>query len=242
VYLDKRADPGAVERLLSAGAFRAAIAPLLDLPYAELRVDRGMLRVRRNGFVIDDAELDTFARAACGAAGALAAACLPSTAPAPFAEALPDAAWAAADVASMDSDLLGGWSADLRDYAARHRCVVEDAATWHRAFPRSPIPGKAVAVLRHPSGARILFTTDVPVRRLRAVRGAVAFPAAGAPDTPPGGLRDEASQTVCFAADGVVSVVSQRHFGYARDADTLLADARRAAEAADLPVAQPLGV
>jgi len=38
---------------------------------------------------------------------------------------------------------------------------------------------------------RVLFSTDVPVVATRAVRGAIAFPAA-ASDTPPGGVSSAA--------------------------------------------------
>jgi hypothetical protein len=107
--------------------------------------------------------------------------------------------------------IAGAWADDFRGFAARHDLVLEDPTAWHQVFPTQPIPGHAVAVMRGELGtsgltARLLFTTDVPVPRTRAVRGAIALTAAS----------DDH-----LVRDGLASAWTRNTFGYCKEAEGL---------------------
>jgi hypothetical protein len=87
-YFDDPSDADAVERLV-AGPIPEVLQQALALPYAEVRVDYGMLRVRRNGYVLDASALDALSTSTCELAGALADAALGGHHPTGFGDALP---------------------------------------------------------------------------------------------------------------------------------------------------------
>ena len=133
----------------------------------------------------------------------------------------------------MYPGLPKAWEDDFRGFAGQRGLTLEDPRDWHERFPSVPLPGEVLAVMRAPSGLRVLFPVDVPVHQLRAVRGAIAFAVAeGTPDTPPGGISSAESQTTTAVRDGVGIVWTHRHFGFTHEADTLVDDALAAARAA----------
>ncbi len=85
--------------------------------------------------------------------------------------------------------------------------VLEDPAAYHLAYGRSPVPGRAMGVLRGRLGGdlsgpvRLAFhDTRVP----ESTRGAVLFPAApGSPPTPPGGGFYAKTEQWCAVVDGI---------------------------------------
>jgi hypothetical protein len=132
------------------------------------------------------------------------------------------------------------WEDDFRGFAQENGWALEDPGDWHEKFPSVPIPGEVLALMRTPSGLRVLFPVDVPVHRLRAVRGAIAFAVAeGTADTPPGGIASAESQTTVAVRDGVGVVWTHRHFGFTREAATLVDDALAAARAAGVEPGAP---
>jgi len=225
-----------------AGPLGATLRALGDRAYAEVRLDHGMLTVRRNGYVMDPAALDAFAAGACAAADGLRDACLVGVGPADFGAPLSPARWATTGDQDVFSGLPAAWARDFRDFAARHALALEDERAWHATFPSAPIPGRALAVMRAPGGGRVLFPVDEPVEATRAVRGAIAFPVAeGSAPVPPGGRPLPDHTMVVAVAGGLGAVWSTRHYGFTSEADTLVADALGAAAEADVVPAAGVG-
>jgi hypothetical protein len=214
---DRFGDPDALAAVLAEPFER------FDLPFADLELREGVLRMRRNGY-LSGLELDAFCADVAALAAALEHAC-GRVATADFAAPLPACPWTGADeeTAAAEPGLAGPWTADLRSYAAAHRLVLEDAAAWHAAFGAFWAPGHAVAVMR---GAlpgdgrpgRVLFTTDAPIPQLRALRGAIAFATPGRPDTPPGGVRPPGARATVQVRDGVTYAFAHRTYGRAGEA------------------------
>ena len=220
---------------LLAGPVGFALGALGGASFAQVVVDRGMVTVKRNGYLIAPEGLDEFATSACVLADGLAAWCLGGHRQPPFVQPLAPCPWQVGNPQVVYQGLPKAWEDDFRDFAAQRGLTLEDARDWHRQFPSVPLPGEVLAVMRATSGLRILFPVDVAVHELRAVRGAIAFGVAeGTPDTPPGGIASAESQTTTAVRDGVGIVWTHRHFGYTREADTLVDDALAAARAAGI--------
>lgn len=215
-------EPDRLRELLSAPT-RAALASLSGLPFAQVRIDHGMVTVRRNGYLMEPAELDRFAETASRLADGLAAACLGGRSQARFEDPLPPCPWETGRSDVVHQGLPKAWEEDFRGYAARHGLTLEDPAAWHERFASVPVPGRALAVMRTPAGLRVLFTTEVPVGGPRAVRGCVAFPVSpSTAPTPPGGRLSAQTQTTAAVHEGVGVVWTHRLFGYASEADGLV--------------------
>jgi hypothetical protein len=228
------ADPAALQAVLD-GPARPVLDRLAALAYAELRVDHGMLTLRRGGYLTDPAALDAFAQDACALADALAAAFGPAGPVPAFAEPLPACPWATDDRQATEPGVAGAWARDFRTYAAERSMVLEDPAAFHAAHGALPVPGRVLAVMRNPRGGRVLFTTDVPLRVSRAVRGVVAFAAApGTPDTAPGGIRPDGTGMTCSVTAGVALAWTHRWYGYGHEAGDLIQQAMAAAAAAGI--------
>jgi hypothetical protein len=226
-----RFDDAALVRLFG-GTVGAALRPLADLPYASVRVDHGTLVVRRSGYLMDPGALDAFATTVSALADGLRSVCLDGHVPARFADPLPAWPVTAHPENGYPADTPMVWIKDISGFAERHRLTPEDPAAWHRAFPSVAVPGRAMAVLRAPSGLRFLFTREVSVLQSRAVRAAIVFPvAAGTRDTPPGGINQPESRTVTTVGDGLAAVWSMDWMGYTSNADAFADTARAAAEA-----------
>ncbi len=226
VYPGGRVDEDAFQRVIT-GPF-VALLDRIALTYAEVRLDHGMLLLRRHGFVTDEAQLDDLAHLLAAMADALVAAADTGLRH-DFSQPLFACPWETDDTLVTEPYVAGAWSADFRAYAARHGLTMEDPEAWHQGLGHLPVPGRVVAVLRHPHGGRALFTTDVPINKTRAVRGAVAVQT-DAPDTFAGGIRDEATTTA--VKDGVAVVFTHRLFGFAHEADDLIDVAMQAARRA----------
>ena len=217
---------------LLAGPVGRALDVLAGASFAQVRVDHGMVTVKRNGYLTDPHALDEFTTTTCALADGLAVACLDGRAGVgAFDGPLAPCAWKARDPDTVHPGLPKAWEDDFRGFAEQRGLALEDPADWHERFPSVPLPGKVLAVMRAPSGVRVLFATDVPVHGPRAVRGAIAFATAAA-DTPPGGIASPESKTTTAVREGVGVTWTHRLFGYSREADTLVDDALAAARAA----------
>ncbi|HEX5909083.1 MAG TPA: hypothetical protein VFY44_01240, partial [Thermoleophilaceae bacterium] len=171
----------------------------------------------------------------CVLADGLAAWSLEGPRPVPFAQPLAPCPWQVGNPQVVYQGLPKAWEDDFRDFAAQRGLTLEDPHDWHRRFPSLPLPGEVLAVMRAPSGLRILFPVDVAVHQLRAVRGAIAFEVPeGTPDTAPGGISSAESRTTTAVRAGVAVVWTHRFFGYTREAETLVDDALAAARAAGI--------
>ena len=220
---------------LLAGPVGHALGALGSASFARVVVERGMVTVKRNGYLMAPESLDEFATATCVLADGLAAWCLEGHRPAAFAQPLAPAPWQVGDPRVVYTGLPKAWEDDFRDFAAQRGLTLEDPRDWHRQFPTVPLPGEVLAVMRATSGLRVLFPVDVPVHQLRAVRGAIAFAVAdGTPDTPPGGISSPDTRTTTAVRDGVGVVWTHRFFGYTSEAETLVDDALAAARAAGI--------
>ena len=224
--------PEQLPRLLD-GAVGHALGALAGAAFAQVRIDRGMVTVTRNGYLTDPGALDEFATTGCVLADGLAQVCLDGRRPPPFDRPLAPCPWQVRDPQAVYAGLPKAWEDDFRGFAEQRGLTLEDPRDWHEQFPSVPLPGQALAAMRAPSGLRVLFAADVEVHQLRAVRGAIAFAVPeGTPDTPPGGIASAGSQTTTAVRDGVGIVWTHRHFGFTREAETLVDDALAAARAA----------
>ncbi|HEX6391770.1 MAG TPA: hypothetical protein VFZ89_20050, partial [Solirubrobacteraceae bacterium] len=231
LYPDDGDDRDALTRLVRGPAM--GLLTRLKHPYTEVRVDYGMLTVRRNGYVLDPAALDDHVQTVCALADAIVAAAGTGVARPSFEAPLADCPWAQADYPGMDPYIAGAWAQDLRGFAAQKGLTLEDPDAWHRAFGSIPLPGRVCAVMRNPHGGRVAFTTDVPIAITKALRGAVLAPAAeGVADTPPGGIRSEFGTVGVHG--GVAYAFTHRLFGYTSEAATLIDDALAALRAQQL--------
>jgi hypothetical protein len=235
-YFDEHVRDGLLDELFAGPA--AEVLQVLVLPYAELSVDYGMLRVRRNGYLLEPSALDSLAGLTCAFAAALVACCRPLVASPSLDDPLPGCPWLHEDRAVAEPGLAPDWTRDFRGFAAGRGLALEDPAAWHERFPAQPLPGRVVASLRGrladagPTG-RILFTTDVPIGSTRAVRGAIAVrAAAGVEDTSPGGIRPPGFPMTCSVRDGIATVWTNRLYGYCSEAEELVSEALAAARAA----------
>jgi hypothetical protein len=221
-------DEAALGRLL-AGPLPGVLAGI-DAALLQVVVLHGTLLLRRNGYLKAPAALDAHASLAGFAAAELRAACLPSARPQPFAAPLPR--WDASQ-----AELPGPWIAAFSALATRLDRTLEDPRSLHLAFPSLPVPGTAVAVLRAPSGERLVYTEERLVRRAQVVRGAVLMAAAEGAATPPGGVRDD-DVVVAEARAGVLACWSRRTADITLgEADDLLDRARATASRLGLAAA-----
>lgn len=189
-------------RLALAGAARPVGA--LGAAYASVRLDAGLVSVRRNGFVAG-AELDALADAAVAIAEGIAAIARPGLSPQPFEQPLPAPAmeqWPPGYVRPERHEVDA-----LARLAGEIGMVQEDAVALHRTQPRCPVPGRALGVLRGvlPStGATGRVAVFSQGRHTSGTyRSAVIAPAAPGATTPVGGVRHEASDLYVEVADGV---------------------------------------
>lgn len=183
-----------------------AIPQLASLvgPYWDVRIDHGVLTVTRNGFAVEDADLDALCRLTCALADAIAAACAAPPIP-PLSTTLP-----AADPAN-DPRLAGGWADDLIATAAARDFILEDPAAWHATFGTLPTPGRALAVLRK-GEIRVLLCLDQPMHAAKSVRPVLVSEASFDTTTPPAGIAVDGARV--FIEQGVEMVWSLTTLGY----------------------------
>ena len=173
-------------------------------PYVSLKVSYAQLILTRNGFVTDDAALDTLVGQAVAIAEGLAATCRPDAVTAPFDTLLPRPEPETGRFAGMDR-----WDETFAAAEKRFGMTREDPGAYHAAFPRLQVPGTARGVLRGtmPGGAegRLAFH-EHGGRRSGFLRGAALFRApAGAEPTPAGGVLHEPTQMYVAVGDGIVA-------------------------------------
>lgn len=196
-------DQETVGRVLDGAV--GAVLRELDLPFVELRILLGQVALRRNGFLLDHAELDRFVAAAVRLAGglvAVAGAGAPGAWETPLGPPPPRA----------ETGLLGisdRWDETLDAAAEQFALVREDPTALHRAFPRLPVPGRARGVLRGtlPGGVAGRFTVHQHEVGSTSVRAALLLPLPpGHEQLPPGGVFHAPTDMYLGAADGVLAV------------------------------------
>jgi len=194
--------------------------------YFSSRFSNGTLMLRRNGFLREPAMLDKFANDICAIAQQITDACLPKTDPQPFDTELPPRP--SADPSDTSAVLEAGlnpfgipggeWSKGFMEYAQRNGLVHEDPRAFHRAFPKLPSPGHAVAVMRGnlpgtSRPGRVVYYAEHPLPEKQNVRGAIVFKTSHA-DTPPGGDADNENGLVFEARDGIGMLWSKASWGW----------------------------
>jgi hypothetical protein len=206
--------PGTVERLLAGPA--GALLAGLHGAYWEVRVDFGLLTVQRNGFLVQDGDLDALCELVCALADAFADACAADGPAPPLTDLLPPPAWAQDPSLATEPGMPNAWAPDAIRTAAERGLTLEDPVAWHRRFGGLPTPGRAAIVL-HRGDERVLLCTDQPIPDLRAVRPVLVVPSApGAVSTRPGGVGVPGARV--FVQDGATLVWSLESRGYVGDA------------------------
>jgi len=148
-YGSEAEDPALLDRVFSgpAGQFLAAT----HSAYVDLDLDSGIVAVRCNGFLRDEAALDGFAAAFSRVVAGVREACAPDLDPRPFDEPLPQAPWGV-DREHMPSGYLdlmtSPWWEGWRQTASSLGLTLEDPKAYHRAYPSNPVPSAAAAVMR----------------------------------------------------------------------------------------------
>ena len=204
---------------LRASLVQGAVAKTLTAitqPFVEVELDRGALALRVNGFVIEDAELDSLTAAAARLADAWAAlrghdasgADLGSELPPPNPDKYPPGF----PVPATE------WREAYSRVGEELSLTLEDPVALHRAAPQLPIPGTVEASLRGPIAGsatigRLIWASQGG-RTSGSVRGAAWFAAKKKAETPVGGVLHEPTAMYAEVVDGSVWCWSQqRSFG-----------------------------
>lgn len=210
-------------------ALGAAARPLASVgaPYVAMRFDRGLLGVRRNGFVADPGQLDLLVAVALQIAAALVALATPTLAPQPFVAPLPPpapATWPFGIPVPQPHELDA-----LRRVAGELGMVPEDPIAFHRAHPACPVPGRAFGVVHGtlPGSSAVgrLGVFDQGRHTGGTYRSAVMVPARAGAATPLGGTLHQPSDLYVEVADGVAYAWPRRRAAGAFEAAATVAKA-----------------
>jgi hypothetical protein len=205
-----------VERLLSGSALRSLLEGERERPFFQMELCRGTLLVRCNGWLRDDAMLDELAGALSGVTADVRAAGLEVAQPRPFADPLPAADWPPEGVSMSGRFPPDPWLVPLHAFAREHRLVIEDRRYYHSAFPRLPVPGRVIAVMRGPLPGtdlvgRVAWHAERPEAMHNVGRNAVLLPAAPrAEETPPAGVSVTGADLRLAVRDGVFAAWTRR--------------------------------
>ena len=159
--------------------------------YVDLDLDGGVVAVRCNGFVRDEAALDELATAFSGVVAGVREACAPHAEPRPSGEPLPDAPWVDREhMPSGELDMRSSpWWEGWRQSAEQLGMTLEDPKAYHRVYPANPVPSVAAAVMRGttPEGQpyRLAFHRSRHPHRARAAALFEAAPGWSGPTTKP---------------------------------------------------------
>jgi hypothetical protein len=210
-----------LHRLLTP-AVREVLARRADDHYFGVLLLRGTLIVRRNGFVLDPAELDRLAVDMCTIADAVRDACLPELSPRSLIEPLPSPR-------SEHPEVNPAWRDGYIQVATRLGLAMEDPDELHRAFPSLPLPGRVVAAMHGDLGAgvqgRLVYAAELDLIAAQRARGAVLLAAEpGTPDSPAAGERHDDRQLVHHQRAGMHVLVSTLTAGFFREEQEGLLD------------------
>jgi hypothetical protein len=207
---------GFVERLLAGPALRLVLERERERPFFQVRLCRGTLVVRCNGWLRDPALLDLLADELGALAAEVRAAGLAVADPRPFADPLPAADWPPEGVSMSARFPPDPWLVPMHAFAREHRLVIEDRRYYHAAFPTLPVPGRVIAVMRGRLPGtdllgRLAWHAERPEATHNVGRNAVLLPAApGAEETPPGGVRAADGDLRLAVRDGVFAAWRRR--------------------------------
>lgn len=210
-----------LHRLLTP-AVREVLARRANDHYFGVLILRGTMVVRRNGFVMDPAELDRLAVDTCTIADAVRDACLPELAPRPLTEPLPSPR-------SEHPEVTPAWRDGYIQVATRLGLAMEDPDELHRAFPSLPLPGRVVAAMYGNLGSgvqgRLVHAAEMNLEGAERARGAVLLPALpGTPDTAPSGERHDDRLLIHHQRAGVHVLISTQTAGFYREEQEGLLD------------------
>lgn len=210
-------------------ALGAAARPLaaIGAPYVAMRFDRGVVGVRRNGFVTDPGQLDLLVTVALEIAEALVALAAPALTLQPFDVALAPASpgtWPFGIPERQPHELDA-----LRRLAGEIAMVPEDPIAFHCAHPVCPVPGRAFGVLHGtlPTSTAVgrLGVFDQGRQASGTYRSAVMVPARPGAATPLGGTLHEPSDLYVEVAGGVAYAWPRRRAAGAFEAAATIAKA-----------------
>lgn len=202
-HLLLRSDLPEDERTSLFGGAAGRALGAVDAPYVSLLLSYGQLRLTRNGFVTDEAQLNALIASAVAIAGGLAEVYRTNAITAPFDTVLPPPEPQTGRLAGVDR-----WDETFAAAERQFGMALEDPRAYHAAFPHLQAPGTARGVLRGrmPGGAdgRLAFH-EQGGRRSGYLRGVALFPAPpDAEPTPIGGVLHEPTQMLVAVADGIV--------------------------------------
>ena len=147
-YGEDPEDEALLDRLFGGppGRFLAAASSA----YVDLDLDGGVVAVRCNGFLRQEAALDQLAARFSEVVAGVREACAPYLDPTPFEEPLPEPPWVDREhPPAGELDLRSSpWWESWRQTAAQLEMPLEDPKAYHRAYPSNPVPSVAVAVMR----------------------------------------------------------------------------------------------
>jgi hypothetical protein len=197
----RRADDDVADQVLS-GPVREVLAGQREHGFT-IEFMYGQLLVYQQYFLKQPEELDAFCQTVSYLAREVRAICSRSSLlrPQPFETELPAPEWLPAVEAAPDERHIlaphGAWLERIVQISRERGLAVEDALSFHRAFPHLPVPGEAFGVLRG-DGIRLLCLVERPIRDVSGLEDAVddpggpvgadaaVLPRPGAPDTPNG--------------------------------------------------------
>ena len=204
-----------VERLVAGPALRSVLERERERPFFQVRVRRGTLVVRCNGWLRHPARLDGLAEEISALAAEVRAAGLEVADPRPFADPLPTAEWPPEGVSMSGRFPPDPWLVPLHAFAREHGLVIEDRLYYHAAFPTMPVPGRVIAVMRGRLPGtdlvgRLAWHAERPEATHNVGRNAVLLPAAPhAAETPPGGVKADGDLHLSVR-DGVFAAWTRR--------------------------------
>jgi hypothetical protein len=146
----KHSDPGVVDRVI-AGPVRDILSAQPGIGF-ELRVEYGQAIAAREGFLMQDEDLDSLAETACVLADAVRDICAPATELPSLDTVLDPPVWVD-DVHAKPDDTFTFWPIGallerVVQIADERGLAMEDPRMFHQRFPGLNMPGEAFGVLR----------------------------------------------------------------------------------------------
>lgn len=190
-----------------------SLTALQGQAFVEVRARHGALGITVDGYRDDPAELDHLVGVLGAMAEALTASCAiwHERPPQPFSVPLRDfdPTGHPAGYQTFDGRFDRSGMAALEQVSTELGLRLEDPVALHRRFPRLPIPGTSLGVLAGTlpgteAFGRLTWHRQGDTRAASYLRRGVIVPAAeGAAPTPPGGVKEPASDCWVAVADGL---------------------------------------
>ncbi len=196
---------------LFGGAVGAVLAEL-EYPYVELQIHEATVALACNGYLRDDAALDRFVDRASRLAQGVRDVARAWHRPRPFDDALPPPPWGEPRNPESEIEIYAQQlRPEFERVAGELGLAPEDPVEYHRAFPRVPVPGTALGVMRGtiPGTSAVGRLAGHSGGAFGTLTGAVLLPARpGAPPTQRGGttvVLDDGTHMLGEVVDGVAA-------------------------------------